>query len=64
MITSLEDGGALKEGVESLGQGITAANTYNEKLRSVASAYDEQIETLGKVIKEKNQLQLRQNKAL
>lgn len=53
MITSLEDGGALKEGVESLGQGITAANTYNEKLRSVASAYDEQIETLGKVIKEK-----------
>ena len=52
MIASLEDGGALKEGVESLDQGIVAANTYNEKLRSVASAYDDQVETLGKVIKE------------
>ena len=52
MIASLEDGGALKEGVESLDQGITVANTYNEKLKSVASAYDSQVETLGKVIEE------------
>ena len=52
MIASLENGGALKEGVESLDQGITAANTYNEKLKSVASNYDSQLETLGKVIKE------------
>ena len=52
MIASLENGGALKEGVESLDQGITAADAYNEKLKSVASNYDSQVETLGKVIKE------------
>ena len=52
MIASLENSGALKEGVESLNQGITAADAYNEKLKSVASNYDSQVETLGKVIKE------------
>lgn len=52
MIASLEDGGSLKEGVESLDQGIQAANTYNDKLKSVASAYDDQVETLSKVMKE------------
>lgn len=52
MIASLEDGGALKEGVESLDQGITAANAYNSKLQSVASTYDEQVSTLKKVIEE------------
>lgn len=55
MIASLEDGGSLKEGVESLDQGIAAANNYNEKLKSVVSTYDEQIETLGNVIKEQKQ---------
>ena len=34
MIASLENSGALKEGVESLNQGITAADAYNEKLKS------------------------------
>lgn len=55
MIASLEDGGSLKEGVESLDQGIQAANAYNDKLKSVAATYDDQIETLSDVIKEQKQ---------
>ena len=56
MIASLEDGGTLKEGVESLDQGIMAANTYNEKLKSVASVYDSEAQTLGKIIKEQKEV--------
>lgn len=55
MIASLEDGGSLKEGVDSLEKGITAANAYNDKLKSVASTYDEQVDTLGNVIKEQKE---------
>lgn len=63
MIASLENGGQLKEGVENLSEGISAANTYNNKLKSVASAYDDQVKTLGKVIKEqkKNSSVTKQN---
>lgn len=55
MIASLEDGGSLKEGVESLEKGITAANAYSDKLKSVASTYDEQVDTLENVIKEQKE---------
>lgn len=50
MKVALSDGGQLKNGVENLETGISAAKMYSEKLNSVSSAYDQQTQTLGKII--------------